>query len=232
MPSQDISIPSEDGTFSGYLAIPEAGSGPGLVVLQEIFGVNAIMRDICDDLAAHGFTALCPDLFWRIEPGIQLTDRSEQEWQRAFELFNAFDVDTGVKDIAAALSFLRTHSACSGKVGTIGFCLGGLLAYLSATRTDCDAAVGFYGVSIADRLAEAEKITHPLMLHIAGRDSFVPPEAQEAMKKGLGPNPLVTLHVYPEQEHAFARKGGEHYDEGAARAAFERSYAFLKEHLA
>ena len=123
MSGQDITIKSNDGgAFSGYLALPEGGSGPGVVVIQEIFGVNLVMRGITDEWAAAGYVALCPDLFWRQEPGIQITDQSEAEWARAFELFGGFDLDKGVDDLNATIEHLRTLDECSGKVGSVGFC--------------------------------------------------------------------------------------------------------------
>ncbi len=228
---QDISISSPDGSFSGYLATPSSGSGPGIVVIQEIFGVNKVMRDICDDLANEGFVALSPDLFWRIEPNIQLTDQSQEEWNKAFELFGKFDGEAGVKDIQATISTLRNHDACTGKVGTVGYCLGGYLAYMSSAKTDTDASVGYYGVNIQEKLDEAANIKKPLILHVAEKDSFVPPEAQEAISNGLKGYALVTIHTYPGREHAFARVGGEHFHEADAKTANERTRSFFKQNL-
>ena len=231
MSGQDIEIESDDGNFSAYLALPASGSGPGVLVLQEIFGVNASMRAITDWLAGEGFTALCPDLFWRIEPGIQITDKTEAELNRAFELFGLFNQDTGLQDIRTSLSALRALDACSGKAGAIGYCLGGLLAYRTACHTDSDASVGYYGVSIEDRLAEAAGISAPLMLHIAGDDQFVPAAAQARLHEGLGSNALVTLHDYPGKEHAFARPDGLHYAADSANLANQRTLDFLHRHL-
>ena len=227
----DITISGPDGEFSAYLALPTTTPAPALVVAQEIFGVNAVMRDICDWLAGEGYLACCPDLFWRIEPGIQLTDQSEAEWARAFELFNLFDVDKGIEDMKATLATLRGHEACNGNAGSVGYCLGGKIAYLMATRSDADCSVSYYGVGLNELLGEAGNITKPLILHVASKDQFVPPEAQEAIKAGLSGHGQVTLHVYPDQDHAFARQGGEHYDAAAASSANARSLAFFKEHL-
>ena len=231
MAQEAPSISTPDGTFSGYLALPDGGSGPGLVVIQEIFGVNQVMRDFCDFFAAEGFVAFCPDLFWRIEPGIDITDQTEEEWAQAFDLFGKFDRSKGVEDISASLEMLKTHKAVSGKVGTVGYCLGGYLAYVSATRTDTDASVGYYGVSIQDSLDESGSIKNPLMLHIAEKDEFVSSEDQEKIKQGLDSNKLVTIHSYAEQDHAFARPGGAHYDKVAADLANERTISFLHQHL-
>jgi carboxymethylenebutenolidase len=231
MPGQDITISGRDGDFSAYLAAPAGGQGPGIVVIQEIFGVNAVMRAIADDLAAEGYFALAPDLFWRLEPGIQLTDRSDAEWQRAFGLMQRFDIDKGVEDIQSAIDHLRVTPGASGKVGTVGYCLGGQLAYLAATRSDCDASVGYYGVMLQDRLTEAANITAPLMLHIAGEDEFTPPPARDKVIAGLKDNPHVTLYVYPGMDHAFARVGGAHYDQAAADLANVRTRDFFRAHL-
>ena len=231
MPGQDVVIDNSTPEFKAYLSLPPSGHGPGLVVLQEIFGVNADMRAKCDALAKEGYIAFCPDLFWRIEPGIQLTDKTEAEWARAFELFNAFNVDHGMTDIDASIEAIRGHEACSGKVGTIGYCLGGQLAYLSATRTRSDASVGYYGVAIANRLDEAKSISKPLMLHIAGKDEFVPADQQAAMHEGLDDHPMTQLHDYPDMDHAFARTDGTHYDRDNAVLADGRTMSFLAQHL-
>jgi carboxymethylenebutenolidase len=223
-----ITISAQGGEFSAYVARPQAAKAPAVVVIQEIFGVNKVMRDITDGLAGQGYLAICPDLFWRIEPGIDITDQSEAEWKKAFELFNAFDVDQGVKDIQATITAIRGDAGCNGKVGAVGFCLGGLLAFLTATRTDADAAVSYYGVGIENRTAEAETLARPLLMHIAEEDQFVPKAAQAVILKALKDHPQVEIHTYPGRDHAFAREGGEHYHAGDARAAGERSLAFFK----
>jgi carboxymethylenebutenolidase len=222
---------ADGGSFSGYLATPKSGKGPCILVIQEIFGVNKVMRDIADGFAAQGYAALCPDLFWRQEPGIQITDKTEAEWARAFQLYQGFDEAKGVDDLKATLAHLRTLPACTGKVAAVGYCLGGKLAYLMATRSDAECSVGYYGVGIDKALGEAGKIARPLMLHIAEQDQFCPPEAQQAIKAALGRNPNVTIHSYPGVDHAFARSGGEHYDKAAAESANKRTAEFFKQHL-
>jgi carboxymethylenebutenolidase len=226
-----ISITTPDGTFSAYVVRPSRSPAPAVVVIQEIFGVNQVMRDITDGLAAEGFLAICPDLFWRIEPGIDITDKSEAEWKRAFELFNAFDVEGGVADIAATIDHIRADAGCNGKVGAVGFCLGGLLAFLTATRTDADASVSYYGVGIEGRVAEAEKLARPLLMHIAEEDQFVPKAAQEVILKALKDHPQIEIHTYPGRDHAFARVGGEHYDEADAKLAGGRTLTFFRKNL-
>lgn len=228
----DVTIQGKDGPFTAYVALPQKTPAPGIVVAQEIFGVNQVMRETCDWLAGQGFIAACPDLFWRIEPNIQLTDRTEAEWKRAFELFGLFDVDKGIEDMKATLAAVRTQQGCSGKVGSVGYCLGGKLAFLMATRSDSDANVGYYGVGLGDLLGEAKKITKPLMLHIAEKDRFSSPEEIAKVRDALKRNDKVTTHLYTGQDHAFARPGGEHYDAKAAKQANERTITFFKEHLA
>lgn len=228
---ETITIKGEDGDFAAYMARPAKADAPAVVVIQEIFGVNKVMRDICDDLAADGFLAVCPDLFWRIEPGIDITDQSEAEWKRAFELFNAFEAGPGVRDIAATIDTVRGLPEVNGKVGAVGFCLGGMLAFLTACRTDADASVSYYGVGIEQRLPEADKLARPLLMHIAEEDQFVPKEAQQLILNALKNHPQIEIHTYAGRDHAFARKGGEHYNEADAKLANGRTLAFFQQHL-
>ena len=232
MAGQTLEIQTADGAFSAYVAKPAQTPAPAILVIQEIFGVNQVMRDICDDYAAQGYLAVCPDLFWRIEPGVDITDQSEAEWKKAFELMNAFDPDQGVRDIRVVIDTVRAHGDCSGKVGAVGFCLGGLMAFLTATRTDADASVSYYGVGIEQRTGEAERLARPLMMHIAEQDQFVPKAAQELIMGALKNHPQVQIHTYAGRDHAFARKGGEHYEPADAKLANERTLAFFKANLA
>ncbi len=229
--SERISIQTPDGSFSAYVARPPAGNAPAVVAIQEIFGVNKVMRDVCDHLAGLGYLAVCPDLFWRLERGVDITDQSKAEWDKAFDLFNRFDVDKGVEDIRSTINQVRRSPGCTGKVGAVGYCLGGRLAYLTATRTDCDASVGYYGVGIEGYLGEADRITRPLMLHIAEEDAFVPKRAQATIIAALNARLEVTIHRYPGRDHAFARPGGEHYDAADAELANRRMAEFFKANL-
>lgn len=224
-------ITTEDGAFQAYVARPASDKAPAVVVIQEIFGVNAVMRQMTDDLAAQGYLAICPDLFWRLQPGIDITDRTPEEWKQALDFMNRFDVDKGVSDIAATLAHARADKGATGKAGAVGFCLGGLLAFLTATRTNVDASVSYYGVGLENRMGEAGKVGKPLMLHIAGEDSFSSKAAQEVVIAALNDNPLVTLHLYEGRDHAFARPGGEHYDADAAALANQRTADFFKQNL-
>ena len=221
----------DGGEFAAYLAVPASGKGPGIVLVQEIFGVNDVMRDIAHKYAELGFVVLCPDLFWRQEPGIQLTDQTDAEWKRAFELYQGLDEAKAVDDAAATMRALRQHTACTGKVGAVGFCLGGKLSYLLAVRYDPDCAVGYYGVGIENALDEASHLYSPLLLHVAGKDQFCPPEAQAKIHAALDSHPLVTLYDYPQEDHAFARVGGAHYNANAAELANLRSLEFFVRHL-
>ena len=221
----------DGGEFDGYMALPKGGYGPGVVVLQEIFGVNKYMRSVADWYAAHGFVAICPDLFWRQQRGVELTDKGA-DWEKALAFYQGIDEAKAVEDSAAAMAFLRAHSACTGRTGAVGFCMGGNLAYLLAVRFKPDCAVSYYGVSIEKSLAEAKNLSSPLLLHIAGKDKFCPPEAQAEIHKALDPNPLATINDYPEQDHAFGRTEGEHYDAAAAELANLRTLEFFVRNLA
>ena len=233
MPGKMIDIKADDGgKFQGFLATPDSGSGAGVIVLQEIFGINYFMRETCHRLAAQGYVALCPDLFWRQEPGVELSDMTEGEWGKAFGYYQGFDMDKGIADAGDTLEQLRALDDCTGKVGAVGYCLGGMLAYLVGARTKADASVGYYGVGIQDALGEAANISGPHMMHIAELDQFVPPEAQTAIKGGLGSNAKVTIHSYANVDHAFARTGGEQFDAASATQANTRTAEFFAQHLA
>lgn len=216
------------GCFGAYTA-GAAEAKAGIVVIQEIFGVNPGIRAMVDDWAAHGYRAAAPDLFWRLEPGVELDADVPEQFQRAIGLYQKLDVDKAVADIEAAIKALRAGGC--GKVGVVGYCLGGLLAYLAATRTDSNASVGYYGVGIDGKLNEAHAIAHPLLLHIATRDGFVPPAAAEAIRHGLAANRHVTIHDY-DADHAFARHTGSARVPELAELADGRTRAFFAEHLA
>ena len=234
MAGQSIDMKAADGSgsFRGYLATPASGSGPGLVLAQEIFGINATMREVADAYAEEGYVVLVPDLFWRQQPNVEL-GYTPEDWQRAFGFYQGFDEAKGMDDMQTAITTLRARPEVAGakvgaKVGVLGFCLGGKLAYLSACRTDADVVVGYYGVGIEAALAEADHITCPLLLHIAELDKFCPPEARAQIVAALSGRAGITLHVYPGMDHAFARVGGEHFHRPSALLAHERSIAALK----
>lgn len=221
----------DGGVFSAYIAYPDVMPAPAVILIQEIFGVNHEMREKCEDMAAQGYLAVCPDLFWRIEPGIDLTDRVPEQLERAFRLFGEFDQEQGLKDLEATLSHIRAMKECTGSVACVGFCLGGKLAYMMAARTEIDAAVSYYGVGLGSMLNEADKIEEPLLLHIAGEDEFVPKDEQKKIEEAMLEHPTAEVHVYPGMEHAFARGEGLHYNREAAELAAERTAEFLAIHL-
>jgi carboxymethylenebutenolidase len=230
--TRNIKIEASDGSgkFSAYLAKPASGKGPGLVIAQEIFGVNANMREIANYYAEEGYVVLVPDLFWRQKPGVEL-GYTPEDWQKAFGYFQGFDQDLGVEDIQDAITTLREMSGVSGDVGVLGFCLGGKLAYLAACRTDVDVAIGYYGVGIEDALDEADDIECRVVLHIAGLDKYCPEKAQEKIKKRLGKREGFEIYIYPDADHAFARPQGEHYHKASALMAHQRSVAALREEI-
>ena len=225
----NITIPANDGSgsFSAYLAEPKAvpgGGKPGVVVLiQEIFGVNQAMREAAAWVADMGFIAVCPDLFWRIEPGIDITDKSEAEWKRAFELFTAFDQAKGIEDLRATVAAARALPGANGRVGTMGYCLGGRLAFMMAEQSDADVNVSYYGVGLDGLLGDLAKVTKPLVVHIADRDEFFPAEGRAKVAAAVAGNPRISCHVYPHANHAFARLGGVHWDGRSATIANGRS---------
>lgn len=232
MTSNSLTITADNGgTFDAYIARPNGnGPFPAIIVIQEIFGVNADLRTKCDDFAKQGYIAVSPDLFWRQEPGVQLTDQTDEEWAKAKSLLQGFHVDFGVEDLKATLMAVRTLHDCNGKVGTVGYCLGGRLAYLMATRSNADGNIGYYGVTLESYLNESNNIQAPLMLHIADQDSFSTPEARAEVKRGLELNPHVTIHSY-DADHAFARENGQHYDAASATLANQRTADFFAQTL-
>ena len=229
--SEMVSISTLDGenSFNAYVARPQGTPRAAIVVIQEIFGVNAGIRRKCDKLAEDGYLAVAPDLFWQFEDGIELDPDIEPEMGKALDLFGKFDQDQGVRDIEAAIRYARSQGCA--KVGAVGYCLGGRLAYMTAARTDSDASVGYYAVGIDNLLREKQAIANPLMLHIPTEDGFVDKATQKAMHDGLGDHPKVTLHDYEGLDHGFATEFGKRRSEEAAQLADSRTSAFFAEHL-
>jgi carboxymethylenebutenolidase len=223
-----IQVNAKDGgAFKAYVARPPKGSGPGLVLLQEIFGVNSTMREQADAWAEEGYTVIVPDLFWRIQPGIEL-GYSPEDWQKAFDLFGKFNVDKGIEDTQAAIDELRRHPACKGRIGAVGYCLGGKLAFLTGARTDVDCSVCYYGVGIEGMLDELKNVRGPMAMHFAELDKFAPPEAVARIKEAAKGNELITIYEYPGVDHAFARVGGDHWHKPSAMMAYSRSLALFR----
>src|SRR4051794_39411610 len=167
MPNTNIRASDGSGSFSAYLLEPKHKPAGVVVLIQEIFGVNQAMRDTAAWVADLGFIAMCPDLFWRIEPGIDITDKSEAEWKRAFELFQIFDQAKGIEDLKATVTAARRHPGANGKVATMGYCLGGRLSFMMAEQSDADANISYYGVGLDGLLGDLSKVTKPLIVHIA-----------------------------------------------------------------
>ena len=228
----DVAALNSEGTFKAYRANPSGTPSAAIIVIQEVFGVNAGIRQKCDRLAEQGYLAIAPDLFWRIAPGVELNPDVPEELQRGLELFGQFDQDAGIRDIEATIHQARQLLGGTGKVGAVGYCLGGRLAFMTACRTDINAAVGYYGVGIDGLLGEKHAIAHPVLLHIAGDDGFVDKATQQKMHEGLDDHPKVTLYDYPGEDHGFATEMGDRRSEEAANLADERTAAFFREHLA
>ncbi|QFT76368.1 dienelactone hydrolase family protein [Erythrobacter sp. THAF29] len=216
--------------FNAHVARPDDDPTAAIIVIQEIFGVNAGIRRKCDNLAAAGYLAVAPDLFWRIEPGVELDPDIEEEFQRALDLMGEFNQDAGIRDIEATIHHIRRELGVE-KVGAVGYCLGGRLAYMTAARTDIDASVGYYAVGIDQLLGEKHAIANPLVLHIAVEDGFVDKDTQKRMHEALDDHPRVTLYDYPGVDHGFATEFGKRRDEEAAKLADERTAAFFDQHL-
>ena len=230
--SETVQIDTLDGNdhFKAYVARPADEPKAAIVVIQEIFGINAGIRRKCDKLAEEGYLAVAPDLFWQLERGIELDPDVEPEFQRALDLMGKFDQDEGIRDIEATIKWARNETG-GKKVGCVGYCLGGRLAYMTASRTDCDASVGYYGVGIDGLLREKHAISNPLLLHVPTEDHFVDKDTQKAMHEGLDDHPKVTLYDYEGLDHGFATEFGERRDEEGAQLADKRTAEFFAEHL-
>ncbi len=226
-------IPSLDGAaeIPAYLARPAGTPKAAIIVIPEIFGVNPGIRQKCETWASEGYLALAPDIFWRFAPGVELDPDVPEQLQEAFGYFGQYDPDLGIQDIEAAIHHIRRTEGV-GKVGLVGYCLGGRMAYMAAARTDIDASVGYYGVMIDTMLNESHAIANPLMLHIPTADHFVGPEAQAAIHAGLDNHPKVTLHDYQGLDHGFAAEMGDRRDEAGAQLADARTREFLAANLA
>ncbi len=227
-----ITVTGQSGTFAAYIARPRTSPAPAVVVLQELFGVNADIRETCDELAEQGFLAIAPDLFWRQEPGVDLNVTSEADWQHGLSLYQAYDRAAGAKDVKDTISAVRSLPECNGKVAILGYCLGGLIAFLTAVRYDgIDAAVAYHGGDTEKYLGELDGLTTSILMHLADEDEFISKSAQGAIKAALARKPNAIVYSYPRQRHAFARHGGAHYDAAAAVLASLRTSEFLHQQL-
>jgi carboxymethylenebutenolidase len=232
MMKDHITIKGQDGAFGAYISRPKTSPAPALVVLQELFGVNADIRKTCDELAEQGFLAVAPDLFWRQEPGVDLSNvTAEADWQHGIRLYQAYDRDAGVRDIKDTVNAVAKLPECTGNVAVLGYCLGALMAFLTAVRSDVGAAVAYHGGDTEKYLGEADGLHAPLLIHLAEEDEFISKAAQTEIKTVLARKSNATVYSYPGQNHAFSRHGGAHYNAEAAALAHERTYAFLNRQL-
>lgn len=211
--------------FEGYLALPPTGRGPGLVLWQEIFGVNAHIRAVARQYALDGFVVLAPDIFWRQAPRVDLGyDGADRE--RAFSLMQGYASEQARSDIGAAVQALRQRPEVSGGVGSIGYCMGGRLAYLSAATAGVDAAVAYYGGGIHAQLDLAAGIGCPVQFHYAERDDHIPLDAVERVRQAMQ-GKQAEVHVYPGAQHGFNCWARASYDAASAALAHGRALAFL-----
>jgi carboxymethylenebutenolidase len=226
-----ITIAGRDGGFGAYIARPKASPAPAVVVLQELFGVNADIRKTCDELAAQGFLAVAPDLFWRQEPGVDLSVTSELDWQHGLRLYQAYDRDAGARDVKDTAESVIRLPECTGKVAVLGYCLGGLMTLLTAVRYGVDAAIAYHGGDTEKYLGEIDGLGAPLLMHLAEEDEFISKSAQAEIRTALAGKPNATVYSYPGQRHAFARHNGTHYNAAAAALANGRTSEFLHHRL-
>ena len=228
----EIETKSRDGlTYAAYLVLPERLPAPGIVLLPEVFNTNPHIRSVADGYAAEGFVVMAPDVYWRQEPGSYLTYTDEGR-AKAQALRARLDTNQFARDLEDTVQALAKRSECTGKVGVMGFCLGGKFAYLSAVRHAIDAAVSYYGVQIDQHLDEAANIKCPLLMHFAEDDAHVPLETVETFRRTLGPTGKTEIHVYPGTVHGFNRQGYPPYHADQAAIARERTLAHFRTHLA
>jgi carboxymethylenebutenolidase len=227
-----ITIVGHDGAYGAYIARPKTLPAPAVVVLQELFGVNADIRKTCDELAEQGFVAAAPDLFWRQEPGVDLNVTSLADWQHGLRLYGAYNRDAGAEDVKDTVDAVRELPECNRKVALLGYCLGALMVFLTAVRCHgVDAAVAYHGGDTEKYLGEVDGLNAPLLMHLAEEDEFISKAAQAEIKAALAEKPNATVYSYPGQNHAFSRHGGAHYNAAAAALAHERTYSFLNGQL-
>lgn len=231
MKAEMIKVPLRDGTMSAYLAIPDRTPAAAIIAIMEIWGVNDTMRHHAHEFAEAGYICLVPDLFWRQEPDVQLSDGNPDDIRKAFDLYYDFDYDLSVQDMEDIRHYLMSRPECSGKVGAVGYCLGGKLCYLMCCRTEIDCAVAYYGTYIEHNIREAPNLHRPFLLHMAMKDRWVQAEVNDLLERRLSPIPLVEIHKYPEADHAFARIGGRTYSKPEADRALRLSLDFFKKHL-
>jgi carboxymethylenebutenolidase len=218
------------GAIPLYVAKPSGTPRGAIIVIQEIFGVNPGIKQKVDDWAAKGYLAVAPDVFWRQEPGLEFNPDVAEEFQKAVGFMMKHDFDLGIQDVEAVIHWIRREQGVS-KVGLVGFCMGGKIAYMAAARTDVDASVGYYGVGIDQMLNESHAIAKPLLLHVPTADGFVPAASQQAMHAGLDDNSHVTIHDYEGLDHGFADTFGARRNEAGAKLADQRTEEFFAKNV-
>lgn len=234
MASNDIEIQLPSGErMPAYLAKAQGAKlAPSVVILQEIFGVNANIRAVADDYADRNFHAIAPDLYWRQQAGVQLSAANPDEVKRAMDLMKGMDQELAAQDAVAAGNYARQLEGANGKLGAVGYCIGGKIAYLVATKPGVDAAVSYYGIAIYGALDKATELKCPLLLHIPEDDHLCPPEAQAEIKQALGNRSGVKIMTYPGVDHAFARRGGDAFNAEATQRADAGTAALFADTLA
>lgn len=228
--SKWIDIDGDDGAFGAYLALPRGGSGPGIVLLQEIFGVNAHIRSVADQYAADGYVVLAPDLFWRQGHRIEL-GYGDADWKRAVELKGQTSLNQAQADVRATTKTLRALPGVGTKVASLGYCWGGLLSYHAAADDLVDAAVAYYGGGIQNALSKANDIRVPLMLHFGGKDKHIPRDAVDKVVERFHDQDNVEIHLYAEAEHGFNCSHRSTYHQRSAALAHGYTLLFLSQML-
>jgi carboxymethylenebutenolidase len=220
---------NDGGSMPAFVARPASGGGPGLVVLQEIFGVTPYMQGRARDLATLGYLAVVPELYWRLGPNIVTDEQTEAGLQEAFGYFGRLDFERAVDDAIATLEHVRALPETSGKAGVLGFCLGGRLAYEVGVRANPDVVVAYYGSGTADRLEDAAQLRAPVIFHFGGADPYLPPDQAQRIEAAFAGHPAAEFHSHPGAGHAFDNfRAPIFYHEGASAAAWPQTVAFLK----
>ena len=231
MNARTVIVPLRNGNMSAYLAIPEVKPKGAIIAIMEIWGVNETMRTHAKEFSDAGYICIVPDLFWRQEPNVELSDKKSEDIKKAFDLYYDFDYDLAVNDMKDTEKYLKNLSNYNGKVGAVGYCLGGKLCYLMCCRTNIDCAIAYYGTYIEHHIKEVTNLHRPFLLHMAMKDRWVQKEVNDLLERKLNKNPLVTICKYPDADHAFARHGGLTYKKSEADEALKISLKFFEKHL-
>jgi carboxymethylenebutenolidase len=229
-PDRTIDVTTQDGGhMPAFVFLPNSGRGPGLVVLQEIFGVTEYITSRARDLANLGYVAVVPELYWRLGPHITTDETTEAGLQAAFGYMQRLDVARAVGDAVATVDHVRGMPETGGKAGVLGFCLGGRLAYEVGVAGNPDVVVSYYGSGIADRLEDASKLACPVIFHFGGADNYIPPESAERIQAALSSHPAAEFHSHSGAGHAFDNfRAPIFYHQAAADAAWPQTRQFLE----